>query len=206
MYSSTTGIGADAHRFILQPYAPALPAVSQNPASGDANSRAQLLFKAQELKNWMQVLLGSQDVGGSAQGTVPATLALSMGPAATFGAFTPGVAKTYTASSSANVISTAGDARLSVSDASANATGRLVNGAFSLAAPLQAKATSAGGTGAAFAAVAGSSAPTSLLTYSAPVSNDAVTLSFEQAIGQNEALRTGAYSKALTFTLSTTTP
>ena len=137
---------------------------------------------------------------------MPATLGLSLGTPATFGAFTPGLAKTYTASSSANVISTAGDARLSVSDASANATGRLVNGTFSLAAPLQAKATSAAGTGAALAAVGGSSAPTSLLTYSGPVSNDAVTLSFEQAIGQNEALRTGAYSKALTFTLSTTTP
>ena len=154
----------------------------------------------------MGELLGATDVPGGATGTVPATLGLSLGTPATFGAFTPGLAKTYTASSSANVISTAGDARLSVSDASANATGRLVNGTFSLAAPLQAKATSAAGTGAAFAAVAGSSAPTSLLTYSAPVSNDAVTLNFEQAIGQNEALRTGAYSKALTFTLSTTTP
>ena len=33
-----------------------------------------------------------------------------------------------------------------------------------------------------------------------------MTLSFSQAVGQNEALRTGTYSKALTFTLSTTTP
>ena len=30
--------------------------------------------------------------------------------------------------------------------------------------------------------------------------------SFKQSIGQNEALRTGTYSKTLTFTLSTTTP
>ena len=112
--------------------------------------------------------LPGEPATGTVGGTVPATLGLSLGTPAAFGAFTPGLAKTYTASSSANVISTAGDARLSVSDASANATGRLVNGAFSLAAPLQAKATSAGGTGAAFAAVGGSSAPTSLLTYSAP--------------------------------------
>jgi hypothetical protein len=33
-----------------------------------------------------------------------------------------------------------------------------------------------------------------------------VTLSFEQAIGAKDALRTGSYSKTLTFTLSTTTP
>ena len=45
-----------------------------------------------------------------------------------------------------------------------------------------------------------------LLTYAGPMSNDAVTVSFEQAIGANDALRTGSYSKTLTFTLSTTTP
>jgi hypothetical protein len=104
------------------------------------------------------------------------------------------------------VVSTAGDATLSVADPSSTATGRLVNGAFSLVSPLQAAATSAGGTGQALANVGGSSAPTNLLTYSGPVSNDAVTLNFSQAIGANDPLRTGAYSKTLTFTLSTTTP
>jgi hypothetical protein len=54
--------------------------------------------------------------------------------------------------------------------------------------------------------VGGSSAPANLLTYGGPVSNDTVTLNFAQAIGRNEPLRTGSYSKALTFTLSTTTP
>ena len=39
-----------------------------------------------------------------------------------------------------------------------------------------------------------------------PVSNDAVAITFSQAVGANEALRTGSYSKTLTFTLSTTTP
>src|SRR3954470_17160203 len=51
-----------------------------------------------------------------AGGTVPATLALTLGPAVNFGALTPGVAKDYTATTTANVISTAGDAALSVSD------------------------------------------------------------------------------------------
>ena len=45
-------------------------------------------------------------------GMVPATLALTLGAPASFGAFTPGVAKEYTASTTANVISTAGDATL----------------------------------------------------------------------------------------------
>ena len=45
-----------------------------------------------------------------------------------------------------------------------------------------------------------------LLTYSGPISNDAVTLGFSQRINANDALRTGTYSKTLTFTLSTTQP
>ena len=49
---------------------------------------------------------------GGVGGTVPATLALTLGTA-TFGAFTPGVARDYDAPANANVISTAGDANLS---------------------------------------------------------------------------------------------
>ena len=44
-------------------------------------------------------------------GTVPATLALSLGGPASFGAFTPGVAKEYTATTTANVSLTAGARR-----------------------------------------------------------------------------------------------
>ena len=61
-------------------------------------------------------------------------------------------------------------------------------------------------TAAAGGPVGGSAAPTTLLTYAGPSSNDAVTVTFKQAIGVNEALRTGTYSKTLTFTLSTTNP
>jgi hypothetical protein len=143
---------------------------------------------------------------GDTGGTVPATLALSLGSAAGFGPFVPGVGATYNASTTANVISTAGDALLSVTDPSANATGRLVNGAFALPQPLQVMAASPAGTGGAFAPLSTDGSPLSLLTYAGPVSNDAVTVSFRQVIGANDALRTGAYSKSLTFTLSTTTP
>ena len=48
--------------------------------------------------------------------------------------------------------------------------------------------------------------PLVLLTYPGPVSLDQVTIGLKQAIGANEALRTGTYSKTLTFTLSTTSP
>jgi type 1 glutamine amidotransferase len=184
----------------------ALRTLAQDPASGDAAARAELLAKTQELKRWMQTLLGATDSTGGVSGTVPATLSLTLGAPASFGAFVPGVAGTYTASTTANVISTAGDAVLSVADPSSTATGRLVNGSFALATPVAAKATSPLGAGLAFAAVGGSSSPTSLLTYSGPVSNDTATVTFEQAIGADEPLRTGSYSKTLTLTLSTTAP
>src|SRR3954447_15750829 len=144
---------------------------------------------------------------GGAGGSVPATLALTLGTPASFvGGFTPGVAKDYTASSTANVISTAGDATLSIADPSGTATGHLVNGAFFLPTTLQAKASSPAGTGGALKDVGGSSAPTSLLTYSGPISNDPVAITYQQHISSGDALRTGSYSKTLTFTLSTTTP
>jgi hypothetical protein len=143
---------------------------------------------------------------GNVGGSVPATLSLSLGTPAAFGPFTPGLAKDYDATTTATVITTAGSAALSVADPSATATGHLVNGAFSLPSILQARASSPLGVGGALANVGGSAAPTSLLAYANPASNDVVALAFRQHISANDALRTGSYSKTLTFTLSTTTP
>jgi hypothetical protein len=134
-------------------------------------------------------------------GTVPATLALTVGTPISFGAFTPGVARDYLATTFANVISTAGDATLSVADPDSANTGKLVNGAFVMPKALEINAN-----GGAFAPVGGTAGPTTLRTYPAPVSNDAVTLGLKQSIGATDALRTGTYSKTLTFTLSTTAP
>ncbi len=114
-------------------------------------------------------------------GTVPATLALTLGPPATFGAFTPGVARTYTAPTTADVVSTAGNAALSVSD-----PGHLANGSFTLPQPLQVDI-----------------APDS---WPQPVSHATSAITFTQPIAANDALRTGTYSRTLTFTLSTTNP
>jgi hypothetical protein len=152
-------------------------------------------------------VLHATNVDGDVSGTVPGTLALAIGAPASFGAFTPGVARAYTASTTANVISSAGDAALTVADRSGTATGRLVNGTYVLPSVLQVRAASAAGSGGgAFADVGGTAAPTPLLSYAGPVSNDPVTVSFQQRIGASDPLRTGAYSKTLTFTLSTTTP
>ncbi len=148
-------------------------------------------------------------------GETPPTLVLTLGTPGAFTQFIPGLAREYTTTMTASVTSTAENASLSVADPSATATGRLVNGAFSLAAPLQASASSTLNDPAAVppltvpapaGPVGGAASPLQLLTYNTPVGLDVATLTFKQSIGQTEALRTGGYSKTLTFTLSTTNP
>jgi beta-glucosidase len=114
-------------------------------------------------------------------GTVQATLALTLGAPPSFGTFTLGKDQTYSASTTATVSSTAGDATLSVSD-----PGHLTNGSFSLPDPLQVTLSKS--------------------SWSGPVTNDAVAVDLQQHIGANDPLRTGTYSRTLTFTLSTYTP
>ncbi len=123
----------------------------------------------------------SEFADGTVGGSVPPTLSLTLGPAASFGAFVPGIADTYEAATTANVISSAGDAALTVSE-----PGHLANGAFTLPQPLQVAITPS--------------------TWAGPVSNAPVAIHFTQAIGANDPLRTGVYSRTLTFTLSTTQP
>ncbi|MBE2316085.1 amidase [Solirubrobacter sp. CPCC 204708] len=123
----------------------------------------------------------AKDTTGTVGGTVPATLNLTLGEPAKFQPFIPGVEQEYTASTTAGVISTAGEATLTVSE-----PGHLANGPFSLAEPLRVETTPASWTG--------------------PVSNASVDITFKQLIKRTDPLRTGTYSKTLTFTLSTTTP
>ena len=52
----------------------------------------------------------STSVPGEVKGTVPATLSLAVGGGASFGAFTPGLARDYTTSLAATVVSTGADA------------------------------------------------------------------------------------------------
>jgi hypothetical protein len=65
-------------------------------------------------------------------------------------------------------------------------TNKLVNGSFALAQPF--------------------TITLSKSSWTAPVSNDSVTIGMSQLINSTDPLRAGTYSKALTFTLSTTTP
>ena len=113
----------------------------------------------------------------------------------------PGVTNDYTAGTTATVTSTGADAALSVLDASSTATGRLTNGSFALTDQLQVNANNG-----AFAPLRTDNGPLPLLTWSTPISAASVALGFKQHISATEGLRTGAYSKTLTFTLSTTAP
>ena len=148
-----------------------------------------------------QTFIPHVNADGTVTGTVPATLSLSLGPPANLGAFTPGVTRTYLAPLGATATSTAGDATLTVADPSPIGTGHLVNGAFVLAQPLQARV----GAGA-FGNVGSTAAPLLLRSWSGPTSNEAVAVEFSQLVNSNDPLRTGTYSKTLTFTLSTTSP
>ena len=142
---------------------------------------------------------------GSVGGTVASMMALTLGGTPSFGAFVPGVARTYDAGGTATVASTAGDVTLSVSDADAVNPGKLVNGAFALASPLTVRAANAAQTNPAYVPVTGGATPRR--TYAAPAFGaESVTLGFRQAIGASDQLRAGHNSKSLTFTLSTTTP
>ena len=131
---------------------------------------------------------------GGLGGTVAATMSLTLGSTRGFGVFSPGVARDYTASTTATVISTAGDATLSVADPSSLAAGHLVNGSHALPRALRVGSAPLGG------------APSVVRTWSEPTSNEAVAVTFTQPIGAGDALRTGGYAKALTFTLSTSSP
>ena len=48
--------------------------------------------------------------------------------------------------------------------------------------------------------------PAGIRFWGAPTSSEVVPIDFKQSIGANDPLRTGTYSKTLTFTLSTTNP
>jgi hypothetical protein len=80
----------------------------------------------------------------------------------------------------------------------------MVNSGTPLPQALKARATNGANPNTTFSNISGS--PLSLLSYSTPISNDAVTVQFQQAVAANDALKAGSYSKTLTFTLSTTSP
>jgi|tagenome__1003787_1003787.scaffolds.fasta_scaffold20711921_1 hypothetical protein len=141
---------------------------------------------------WAQDPGQPSDIGSS----VPATLAVTLGAPAGFGAFQPGVAHDYLAATSANVTSSAGNAALIVQDTSPYYTNHLVNGSDALSQELQVKNNDG----------AYQTMPAGLRFWGGPTANEVVPVELKQSITATEPLRTGTYSKSLVFTLSTTAP
>jgi hypothetical protein len=129
-------------------------------------------------------------------GSVPATLSLTLGPPVAFGTFTPGVTRDYFASTTANVTSTAANAALIVVDSSSFYTNHLVNGSFALPQEVQIKNNFGNY----------QTMPAGIRFWGAPTTNEVVPIDMKQSIASTDGLRSGAYNKPLTFTLSTTQP
>ena len=131
------------------------------------------------------------DADGDVSGTVPATLSLTLGPNVNFGAFTPGVTKRVHGVDHGERDLDAGDATLSRQrperDRDRPSRQRRV---------LAARAAARGRVGAA-----GHGQDLLRADQQRP-RDDRV----RQLVKSTDALRTGTYSKTLTFTLSTTTP
>jgi hypothetical protein len=150
-------------------------------------------------------MVNSRDFTLSPTFPVDTTMELTLPASLSLPAFIPNIPRDYIATGSATVTSTAGNTAVTVHDASETATGRLVNGEAALAQPLNVWASNAAGATAP-TPLGGVSAPTTVMSYTGPVDSSPLTLSFRQTIGSTEALRSGTYSKTLTFTLSTTAP
>jgi hypothetical protein len=144
--------------------------------------------------------------GSGGGNDVPPTLNLSLGTPSAFASFIPGIARDYTSTLVATITSTAQDNLLTVADNSNTNVGHMVNGDFPLPQRVQVGATKTAEETPAFAPLGGPGSPTPLLTYADPVSNAPAHVTFKQSIGASDPLRTGSYSKTLTFTLSTTNP
>jgi sugar phosphate isomerase/epimerase len=215
--AAKAAVGDDPATTDVNESAPAVPAgtctvnVGFKPSRTGYTSVARLVLNTNGDDAMDRVNLYGTSTGdaiGTVGGNVPSTLALSIPTQpGSFGTFQPTVAKSYETAVSATVTSTAGDATLAVSDPSTSFPGHLVNGAFALPSPLNARAGNAANAANAFVPLAeATGTPTNLLSYTGPTNGDLVTIGFRQAIGAGDVLRTGNYSKTLTFTLSTTAP
>ncbi len=153
----------------------------------------------------------TSSVLSSPGGTVAGQLGLSLSSSTpSLGAFAPGVAATYSTTIAADVTTTAATTALTVADLSSppGIAGHLYNSSgsgYSLVSPIEASGSSSapGATGTPLTAV--SQNPLTLVSYGQPVSTDSATIGFGQPIGATDPLRTGGYTKTLTFTLTTST-
>ncbi|MBE2314436.1 TIM barrel protein [Solirubrobacter sp. CPCC 204708] len=194
----------------LAPNATCFVNVGFKPTTTDYKSVARLIVQSNADNATESILLNGTSLEGPAElpigGNVDTVLNLTLSASNTFGTFQPATARNYDQTVLANIVSTAGNAALTVHDPSAAAPGRLVNGTFALSQPVQVNVSQPpANTASAFSPISGT--PTSLLTFNGPTAGAVqATIGLRQAIAVNEVLRAGTYSKTLTFTLGTTQP
>ena len=174
-------------------------------------SVARLQFTSSADTATENVLLVGKSTGDAivnVGGNVPSVLQLAIpNTGGSFGTFVPGIGTNYNTAVPATVTTTTGDAALSVTDRrrrppATSSTGRSRWPRRSRRAR-SASATRRPGLRAA-ERDARRAAPAQELER--PITAAPLTIDLRQAIGATESLRAGTYSKALTFTLSTTTP
>ena len=141
-------------------------------------------------------------VTGKVSAIVPSTLGLAVNPLV-LGPFIPGVAQTYTGTTTATVTSSWPNATLSVydEDANTNTNGRLVNGASII--PTRLDVLNSTG---AYQSIQASNQARVVATWATQVAGASATITMRQAIANNNVLVAGEYAKTLTYSLSTTTP
>ena len=139
--------------------------------------------------------------GGPVGGETPATLQLTLGATPTFSPFIPGMAQSYTTTHDRPGRLDGDNATLSVADPSAIHTGHLVNGTYFLPAALEVGAAHSGARSRARRRSA-ARRPDDDPDLDRHRRRETITLRFKQNIAVTDALRTGAYAKTLTFTLS----
>jgi len=156
---------------------------------------------------WIGATLAVLAIGAlPASATADPTLTLTLGAPPAFAPFIPGVGTDYIATSTGLVNSSAAEAILTVADPSTVASGHLLNGDAAMPSAMQVSGASADGASSGYQPVPDTADPATLITYRGPVSDEQVTLTFKQTIAQTDPLRTGDYTKALVFTLSTDEP
>jgi hypothetical protein len=133
---------------------------------------------------------------------VPSVLGLTVNELK-FGSFTPGVAQTYTGTTTALATSSWQNAALTVYDEDPNTAtnGRLINGTSIIPRDMDVL----NNTGV-YQALGNATAQRTVATWTTPISNAAATITLRQVINATDVLQSGEYAKTLTFALSTTTP
>ena len=85
-------------------------------------------------------------------------------------------------------VAQAGDRAGTVADPDPTNSGKLINGTYALASPIQVKATNAANPSTAFAPVTGAANPVTLLSWPRSISSDAVTVEARDSVEDAEQL------------------